>query len=123
MKKTDFITKMLELGAELEKAKDGMQCNMVLNDANLLYDRFIADIANDDATSQDKALNLAGVSGSESYVRLFKLECINEDGDIENNGYFLKRENAEKRKAEMDDWPGNKRYDIIQKIIEVETED
>lgn len=43
MRKTDFVTKMLELGAELEKANTGIQCSMIINDANLLYDNHFED--------------------------------------------------------------------------------
>lgn len=56
-------------------------------------------------------------------MKLYKLQCLNEDGNFESNGYFLKYENAEKRKKEMDSWKMNTRYDIIQNIIEIETED
>jgi hypothetical protein len=54
---------------------------------------------------------------------LYKLECLTEDGDIETNGYYLLKENAEKAKAEMDEWPVNKKYDIEQHVVEIKTED
>lgn len=56
-------------------------------------------------------------------MKFYRLQCLNEDGNIERNGYFLKRENAVKRKTEMDSWKMNTRYGIVQDIIEVETED
>ncbi len=56
-------------------------------------------------------------------MKLYKLECLNEDGQIENNGYYLKKENAENAKSEMDSWGGNISYGIVQNIIEIETED
>ena len=56
-------------------------------------------------------------------MKLYKLECINEDGAIECNGYYINEENAEKACAEMDEYPMNKKYGIKQEIVEIETED
>ena len=53
----------------------------------------------------------------------YRLECLNEDGDIEENGYFIKKENAELSKKEIDGYKRNIRYGIKQNIIEIETED
>ena len=51
------------------------------------------------------------------------LECLNEDGDIETNGYFIHKENAALAKAELDGDKRNTRYGIKQSIVEIETED
>jgi|TARA_R110000787_G_scaffold202209_1_gene312953 hypothetical protein len=51
------------------------------------------------------------------------LECLNEDGQIETNGIFFSRENAEDRKEELDNSNRNKKYSIKQHIKEIETED
>ena len=56
-------------------------------------------------------------------MKLYKLECLNEDGDFECNGYYINKENAEKACAEMDEYPMNKKYGIIQQIVEIETQD
>ena len=56
-------------------------------------------------------------------MKLFKMTCLNEDGDIETNGYFIDKINAEKAKIEMDIFPMNTRYNIKQNIVEIETED
>ena len=56
-------------------------------------------------------------------MKLYRIECLNEDGHIECNGYFLQKENAEKACAEMDEYPMNKKYGIKQQIVEIETED
>lgn len=56
-------------------------------------------------------------------MKAYKLQCLNEDGMIESNGYYSTLEKAEKEKAEMDSWPMNTRYGIKQDIIEIEIED
>lgn len=56
-------------------------------------------------------------------MKIYELECLNEDGHIESNGLFISRENAEISKAELDQEPGNLRYDIKQQIVERETQD
>ena len=56
-------------------------------------------------------------------MKLYRIECLTEDGNIECNGYFLQKENAEKAGAKLDEYPRNKRYGIIQQIVEIETED
>ena len=56
-------------------------------------------------------------------MKLYKLECLNEDGDIEENGYYLNKENAELSKAEVDGYKMNMKYGIKQNIVEIETED
>ena len=56
-------------------------------------------------------------------MKLYKLECYNEDGDHETNGYFINKENAEKAGKEMDEFPMNKKYGIIQQVVEIDTED
>ena len=32
-------------------------------------------------------------------MKLYRLECLTEDGDIECNGYFINKENAEKSRC------------------------
>jgi hypothetical protein len=56
-------------------------------------------------------------------MKLWKLECYDQYGHHEDNGYFLNKENAKKAKKEHDNMPMNKRYGIKQHIIEIETED
>ena len=56
-------------------------------------------------------------------MTFYKLECVNEDGNIEENGYFLKPENAEKAKVELDSCKINIKYGIKQHIITIQTED
>lgn len=56
-------------------------------------------------------------------MKLYILQCGNEDGNTEVNGYYLSKENAEKEGAKMDEYPLNKKYGIIQQIVEIETED
>lgn len=51
---------------------------------------------------------------------IYKLECTNEDGNIEDNGYFFKKEDAEICKEEHDNHPCNKKYGIIQHVVEIE---
>ena len=58
--------------------------------------------------------------GAVFIMKLYRLECLTEDGDIECNGYYINKENAEKAGAEMDEYPMNKKYGIIQQIIEIE---
>lgn len=61
--------------------------------------------------------------GRSFFMKLYRLECLTEDGDIECNGYYINKENAEKAGAEMDEYPMNKKYGIIQQIVEIETQD
>jgi len=56
-------------------------------------------------------------------MKLYRLECLTEDGYIECNGYYLQKENAKKAGAKMDKYPMNEKYGIIQQIVEIETED
>ena len=56
-------------------------------------------------------------------MKLYKLECLNEDGHIEENGYYLDKKNAELAKAEMDGYKRNIKYGIKQNVVEIETED
>tara|TARA_R110000787_G_scaffold262004_1_gene367356 strand:+ start:414 stop:605 length:192 start_codon:yes stop_codon:yes gene_type:complete len=56
-------------------------------------------------------------------MKLYKLECLNTDGDIEENGYYLNRENAELVKTKMDGYKILTKYGIKQNIVEIETED
>ena len=56
-------------------------------------------------------------------MKLYRLECLTEDGDIECNGYYISKDNAEKAGAEMDEYSMNKKYGIIQQIVEIETQD
>ena len=52
--------------------------------------------------------------------KAYKIECVNEDGNTENNGYYFKKEEAEKEAKILDEQPGNKRYAIIPHVIEIE---
>jgi|AntAceMinimDraft_16_1070373.scaffolds.fasta_scaffold625118_2 hypothetical protein len=56
-------------------------------------------------------------------MKLYKLECLTEDGQLEENGYYKKKENAGKAKKEMDKWEQNLKYNSVQNIIEIETVD
>ena len=56
-------------------------------------------------------------------MKLYKLTCLTEDGDIEINGYYIIKLNAEIAKTTLDAESRNKKYGIIQEIIEIETED
>jgi hypothetical protein len=51
---------------------------------------------------------------------IYKLECLNEDGAIECNGYYEDKKDAEIAKKEVDEYPMNKRYGIKQNITEEE---
>lgn len=53
-------------------------------------------------------------------MKSYKLECLNEDGDLETNGYFLKLEMAKKEKSKLDFEPHNKKFRIKQNIVEIE---
>jgi hypothetical protein len=53
-------------------------------------------------------------------VIIYKLECLNEDGATECNGYYEDKEDAEIAKKEIDEYPMNKRYGIKQHIVEEE---
>jgi len=56
-------------------------------------------------------------------MNFYRLECTTEDGLIECNGYFLKKENAEAYKKELDESPYNMKYNIKQHIVECEMSD
>ncbi len=56
-------------------------------------------------------------------MKIYKLQCLNEDGHVEDNGHYLSLTNAKIAKEEMDKYPMNTRYSIKQDIIEIETED
>lgn len=56
-------------------------------------------------------------------MKIYVLECLTEDGLIENNGYFINKSNAEKSKKELDNESRNIKYGISQHLIEIETED
>jgi len=56
-------------------------------------------------------------------MKIYKLECTDQYGYLESNGYFINKGNAEHCKKLIDNYPQNKRYSIIQSIIEIETED
>jgi hypothetical protein len=53
-------------------------------------------------------------------MKIYRLTCLNSDGDIEENGFFKKKECAEKEKLELDNQPYYKRYRIEQCIGEIE---
>ena len=52
-------------------------------------------------------------------MKAYKLHCLNEDGQIEENGIYSK-EKAEAVKEEMDKWPMNTRWGILQDIVEID---
>lgn len=56
-------------------------------------------------------------------MKLYRLWCMNEDGDEETNGYFVVKLNAQIAKQALDSQKGNKKYGIIQFVEELETED
>ena len=56
-------------------------------------------------------------------MKLYKLECQDQQGYDEENGYYLDKEKAIKAKKEMDEYPENKKYGIRQNIKEIETVD
>ena len=56
-------------------------------------------------------------------MKVYKLECLTEDGDIECNGYYFNKENAETAAEKINEYPMNKKYNIIQQIVEIETND
>ena len=54
---------------------------------------------------------------------LYILECWNQYGTRETNGYYLDINNAQKRKEELDSYPENKKHGIEQYILPIQTED
>lgn len=54
---------------------------------------------------------------------IYILQCLNEDGKIEINGYFRYAINAEKARIRRDNYPENLKYEIKHEIIHTETED
>lgn len=56
-------------------------------------------------------------------MKIYKLECLTEDGTIEENGYFISLEKAKIKKKYLDGDKHNQRYGIEQNIVEIETED
>ena len=56
-------------------------------------------------------------------MKLWKLECLNQDGQNENNGYFLKEINADMCKEDLDGGRENIKYGIIQNKIIIYTMD
>jgi len=51
-------------------------------------------------------------------MTIYELQCLNEDGNIESNGFFFYKKNAEKAKNKIDKYPCNAKYNIKQNIIE-----
>jgi hypothetical protein len=56
-------------------------------------------------------------------MKLYKLECYDQYGNYECNGYYLIIENAKEVKKEHDNYKSNLKYGIKQMIVEIETED
>lgn len=56
-------------------------------------------------------------------MKLYKLECLTEDGQVENNGYYANIESAEIKKKYLDSDRRNEKYGIKQTIIEIEVKD
>lgn len=54
-----------------------------------------------------------------SLIRIYRVECLTEDGDIEVNGHFKDRKIAELMKAEHDMNKRNIKYGIKQNIVEI----
>lgn len=50
---------------------------------------------------------------------IYRVECLNEDGNIEINGHFLNKDDAERHKEMEDNLSTNKKYGIRQHIIEI----
>jgi len=53
---------------------------------------------------------------------VYKLYCVNNYGDYEENGFFFSKENAQIEKNIIDKQPGNVKYGIKQFIEEISIE-
>ena len=51
-------------------------------------------------------------------MKVYELKCLNQDGQIESNGFFIEKEDAEIEKSVLDMSNENIRYDIKQQILE-----
>jgi len=56
-------------------------------------------------------------------MKLYKLECQDQQGYKKEIGYYLDKRKAIKAKKEIDECPENKKYGIRQNIVEIETVD
>jgi hypothetical protein len=56
-------------------------------------------------------------------MKIYMIECTNEDGRQENGGCFINIENAEKEKIVLENQLRNLKYGIKYYIQEVETND
>ena len=56
-------------------------------------------------------------------MKFYKIECLNQDGHIECNGYFCNKHIAEDVAKELNNFTINKIYGIVNEVIEIETED
>lgn len=72
--------------------------------------------------SKDDTMNLLK-NLKQSNMKLYKLECLNTEGDTECNGYYLHKENAEAAAKILDSQGYYKKHRITQNIIEIETSD
>ena len=53
-------------------------------------------------------------------MTIYELNCANQYGVIECNGYYLHKKDAETSKIVIDEFPQNKRFSIEQHIVEHE---
>ena len=81
----------------------------------------------DDCDDENKEQYLSYVAdkiiNSISNLKIYKVQCLNEDGQIEVNGYHISLESAEIQKKYLDSDHRNKKYGIKQSIIEIKVED
>lgn len=50
-------------------------------------------------------------------MNVYELRCLNQDGQIETNGFFLNLKDAEEEKRQQDNYPMNRSYGIEQSIL------
>lgn len=50
---------------------------------------------------------------------IYRVDCLNEDGNFEINGHFLNKDDAEKHKEMEDNLSINRKYGIRQYITEI----
>lgn len=108
------------------KVADIRKFEQMVTKGDISYSRMV-ELMNEMAHTHyvvNKNCNLQNVCGSESSsIRIFKLKCLTEDGDMETNGYYKTREAAELKKDELDKYPMNLKYGIKQQIVEIDLED
>lgn len=99
---------------------DSEDVNYFKNNIDVMIKRFKDDLLGQkDKTSESNAI-LPDVSGCEpDLIRIYRVECLTEDGDIEVNGHFKDKKLAELMKAEHDKNKRNIKYGIKQNIVEI----